>query len=151
MYTQTTTCTAQKSCTLSEFLAFVSFQNNYLKLVPRLACIVSYFYTFPIPLCLAPTPPRNLVVEVRSSTSILVKWQAPDKANGIIQRYVIKYGTAQDSLDERATAGRAWSTSHILANLEEFTTYYIQVQADTSVSGQSSIIVNAKTFEDGKK
>ena len=88
---------------------------------------------------------------MRSSKSILVKWQAPDKANGVIQRYVIKYGTAQDSLDKQATAGKAWSTSHTLANLEEFTTYYIQVQADTSVSGQPSIIVNAKTFEDGKK
>ena len=88
---------------------------------------------------------------MRSSTSILVKWQAPDKANGIVQHYVIKYGTAQDSLNEQATAGTAWSTSHTLTNLEEFTTYYIQIQADTSVSGQPSIIVNAKTFEDGKK
>ena len=39
--------------------------------------------------------------------------------------------------------------SYELLDLEEFTVYYVQVFAETSVSGKLSEIVDAKTLEDG--
>ena len=39
--------------------------------------------------------------------------------------------------------------SYELLDLEEFTVYYVQVFAETSVSGKLSEIVDAKTCEDG--
>ena len=57
------------------------------------------------------------------------------------------YGTASSKLD-----GRLYTPdkSYLLTGLEEFTEYFVQVQAETSVSGTPSNIEQAKTFEDCK-
>ena len=57
------------------------------------------------------------------------------------------YGTASSKLDERLTTT---STTYLITGLEEFTEYFVQVHAETSVSGTTSIIEHAKTLEDGK-
>ena len=82
-----------------------------------------------------------------SSKSISVTWEPPEKLNGNLKRYVVTYGTARDNLNERRYSSTA--VSYQLTELEEFTVYYVQVFAETSVSGKLSEIVDAKTLEDG--
>ena len=69
------------------------------------------------------------------------------KFNGIFKRYVVMYGTASSKLD-----GRLYTPvkSYLITGLEEFTEYFVQVHAETAVSGTPSSIEQAKTFEDGK-
>ena len=82
-----------------------------------------------------------------SSKSISVTWEPPEKLNGNLKRYVVTYGTVRDNLNERRNSSTA--VSYQLTDLEEFTVYYVQVFAETSVSGKLSLIVDAKTLEDG--
>ena len=95
----------------------------------------------------APSPVRNLELDVRSSKSIMVTWEPPVTMNGNLKRYVVMYGTARDDLDE--TRYSPSTVSYQLTGLDEFTVYYVQVFAETSVSGKLSEIVDAKTLEDG--
>ena len=77
----------------------------------------------------------------------MVTWEPPVTMNGNFKRYVVTYGTARDDLDEIRYSPT--TVSYQLTGLEEFTVYYVQVLAETSVSGKLSLIVDAKTFEDG--
>jgi len=65
--------------------------------------------------------------------------------NGDFQRYVVMYGTAKSKLDERLYTT---NTAYVMVDLEEFTEYFVQVYAETSVSGTPSNIEHAKTRED---
>ena len=57
------------------------------------------------------------------------------------------YGKASGKLDESVyTRDKAY----LITGLEEFTEYFVQVHAETSVSGTASKIKWAKTLEDGK-
>ena len=84
---------------------------------------------------------------MRSSTSILVTWEPPETMNGNLRHYAVTYGTERSNLNERRNSPTA--LSYELLDLEEFTVYYVQVFAETSVSGKLSEIVDAKTLEDG--
>ena len=74
-------------------------------------------------------------------------WEPPVTMNGNLRRYVVTYGTDRRNLNERKNSPTA--VSYLLTELEEFTVYYVQVFAETSVSGKLSEIVDAKTLEDG--
>ena len=74
-------------------------------------------------------------------------WEPPVTMNGNLRRYVVTYGTDRSNLNERKNSPTA--VSYLLTGLEEFTVYYVQVFAETSVSGKLSLIVDAKTLEDG--
>ena len=67
--------------------------------------------------------------------------------NGNLRHYAVTYGTERSNLNERRNSRTA--VRYLLTGLEEFTVYYVQVFAETSVSGELSDIVNAKTWEDG--
>ena len=67
--------------------------------------------------------------------------------NGNLRHYAVTYGTEKSNLNERRNSLTA--VSYELLDLEEFTVYYVQVSAETSVSGELSDIVDAKTLEDG--
>ena len=81
----------------------------------------------------APSSVRNLQLDVLSPKSIMVRWEPPLTMNGRLQRYVVTYGTARNHLDERRYSPT--EVSYKLTGLEEFTVYYVQVYAETSVSG----------------
>ena len=84
---------------------------------------------------------------VDSSTKITASWLEPLKSNGVLRRYVVMYGKVRGKLDGRFnTTGKTYS----LTPLEEFTDYFVQVYAETSVSGAASNIEQAKTLQDGK-
>ena len=86
-------------------------------------------------------------MSVLSSKSILVTWEPPKTMNGNVRNYAVTYGTASDKLNERRNSPT--EVRYQLTDLDEFTVYYVQVFAETSVTGKPSKIVDAKTFEDG--
>ena len=55
------------------------------------------------------------------------------------------YGTASSKLSERL---ETTNTAYVIRGLEEFTEYFVQVYAETSVSGTPSNIKQATTRED---
>ena len=96
-------------------------------------------------LFLAPSPPRNLKLQVKSSKSIEVSWEEPEKKNGNISNYIISYGKGDLEEDVYTT-----DTKYLLHNLEEFTLYFVRVAANTSIRGNHSAIQQARTLQDGK-
>jgi len=80
-----------------------------------------------------------------SSKAINASWREPLKFNGDFKRYVVMYGTARNKLDKRL---HTTHTAYVIRDLEEFTEYFVQVYAETSVSGTPSNIEQAKTLED---
>ena len=84
-----------------------------------------------------------------SSTTIDVKWTTPAEPNGIIQNYLIEYGTSPNHQPtEKQVANRTFQFT--LNGLEKFTTYYIKVRGKTSKKGNASEVLNATTSEDRK-
>ena len=83
---------------------------------------------------------------VESSTEIKASWSAPLKLNGVFKRYVVRYGLSKDGMNKEVYPT---TTEYLLTQLDEFSTYYVQVHAETAVSGPASSILSAKTKEDG--
>ena len=116
-------------------------------MIVQLAChSINVIFPF-ITIFSAPTPPRNFKLTVVSSKSISASWDEPLKLNGLLRRYVVMYGKARDKPDGRLYTTR---TAYLLYPLEEFTEYFVEVFAETALSGPTSNIEQAKTFEDGK-
>ncbi|XP_068719916.1 protein sidekick-2-like isoform X2 [Montipora capricornis] len=94
-----------------------------------------------------PSHPRDVMVQAKSSTSILVSWKEPAFQNGIITNYIIYYG--QQEHDQKTEARVTGSTfERLLTDLRKFTTYYIKVRGNTTELGNASRLLNATTFED---
>ena len=88
-------------------------------------------------------------MEASSSTTIVVKWREPAEPNGVIQNYLIEYGTSSNKKPtEKEVTARTFRFT--LTGLEKFTTYYIKVRGKTSERGNASEILDATTFEDRK-
>ena len=94
----------------------------------------------------APTAPRDFKLTVESSTEIKASWSAPLKLNGVFKRYVVRYGLSKDGMNKQVYST---TTEYSLTLLDEYSTYYVQVHAETAVSGPASSIVWAETKEDG--
>ena len=111
-------------------------------------CKPIQFFVFAV-VSTAPTEPRNLKVVNQSSSSVFLSWTQPVIANGIIRYYTIKYGLKQDKMVQ-STKVKGYLLQSRVQPLEEFSTYYFLVHAETQITGKSSQIVSAKTLEDGK-
>ena len=83
---------------------------------------------------------------VESSTEIKASWSAPLKLNGVFKRYVVRYGLSKDGMNKEVYPT---TTEYLLTALDEFSAYYVQVHAETAVSGSASNILRAMTKEDG--
>ena len=76
-------------------------------------------------------------------------WDEPAFPNGIINEYIISYGTSRDyQPDEQTVTGN--TRERVLDGLNKFTTYFIKVRAKTSKVGNASKILNTTTYEDSK-
>lgn len=71
------------------------------------------------------------------------------KTNGIIKYYTIKYGLKKDQLLNSIKV-MGYLLHCLVQPLEEFSTHYFLVFAETAITGKPSQIVSAKTLEDGK-
>lgn len=88
-------------------------------------------------------------MKASSSTTIDVEWSEPTEPNGVIQNYLIEYGTSPNyQPTEKEVTNRTFQFT--LTGLEKFTTYYIKVWGKTSKKGNASEVLNATTFEDRK-
>lgn len=65
---------------------------------------------------IAPSAPRNVKIQEKSATSLLVTWKPPEYANGIIQRYRIHYSN---------NSGKNYSTAYITKGLKNETLFYV--------------------------
>ena len=88
-------------------------------------------------------------MEASSSTAINVKWREPAEPNGVIQNYLIEYGTSSNKIPTKKEV-TARTFQYTLTGLEKSTTYYIKVRGKTSKRGNASDVLNATTFEDRK-
>ena len=88
-------------------------------------------------------------MEASSSTTIDVKWREPAEPNGVIQNYLIEYGTSSNRKPTEKEVTNL-TFQYTLTGLEKFTTYYIKVRGKTSKKGNASEVLNATTFEDRK-
>lgn len=111
-------------------------------------------------------PPQNVRGEPKSSTEILLMWDAPDKQdwNGNLLGYSVGYqiaaGAAAAAAKTDPTEGYNFNSvevrSHhggetVLENLNKFTQYNVIVQAYTSQgNGPPSKEIQITTLEDGK-
>ncbi|XP_068703646.1 contactin-4-like isoform X2 [Montipora foliosa] len=93
-----------------------------------------------------PSHPRDLMLQVKSSTSILVSWKEPALQNGEITNYIIYYRQQDDQETEAQVTGSTFQ--RLLTDLKKFTTYYIKVRGKTTELGHASRLLNATTFED---
>ncbi|XP_067041220.1 tyrosine-protein phosphatase Lar-like isoform X3 [Acropora muricata] len=90
----------------------------------------------------APSPPRNIQLLVKTSSSIQVSWEEPEEKNGNITTYIVSYG--KGSLEAHVNTTE---TKYLLDDLEAFTLYSVQVTAKTSILGYHSVIQKARTME----
>ena len=65
---------------------------------------------------IAPSAPRNVKIEEKSATSLLVTWKPPEYPNGIIERYRILYSD---------NSGKNYSTAGITKGLQNETLFYL--------------------------
>ncbi|XP_023694433.2 phosphatidylinositol phosphatase PTPRQ [Paramormyrops kingsleyae] len=91
------------------------------------------------------SPPFNLTYESINSTEVLVSWQPPLLANGIILFYTVEYWNSTHNLN-LSTPG----TAVRLSNLRKFARYRVMIQANTRLGSgnQTSEILNITTLED---
>ena len=110
---------------------------------------VNVAYTVHVDNVLGPSAPRNVQVQVSSSTSIDVTWEMPAVLNGILQKYIVSYGTRRDYQDIFIEVTNQ-TFERKLSSLKKFTTYFIKVRGQTTKTGNASRVFNATTFEDRK-
>ena len=65
---------------------------------------------------IAPSAPRNVKIQEKSATSLLVTWKPPEYPNGIIQQYRILYSD---------NSGKNYSTADITEGLQNETLFYL--------------------------
>ena len=97
---------------------------------------------------LLPTNARAIAV---SSRSIQITWEPSSSSD--VTAYLISYATtASYTSGGNVSVNGGSTTSHILANLEEDTTYTITVQSTTRNNRMSanSNEVSVRTYTDGK-
>ena len=70
----------------------------------------------PVVFTIAPSAPRNVKIQEKSATSLLVTWKPPEYPNGIIQQYRILYSD---------NSGKNYSTSGITKGLQNETLFYL--------------------------
>ena len=98
-------------------------------------------------LFLAPSAPFDLTVRNISSTSIIVTWQSPMIANGIVRSYRVEFTRITDSFVDDITTT---NTSVVIVMLGKFTSYQVQVFATTVAEGDGSDIATVTTDEDSE-
>ena len=79
----------------------------------------------------------------------MVTWMPPMTPNGIIRSYLVHYYEIDTLADYDDTTDNM-TTSLIIHMLKKFTTYKVQVFANTDEEGKSSEIITVTTDEDSE-
>ncbi|KAE8615256.1 hypothetical protein XENTR_v10008456 [Xenopus tropicalis] len=91
------------------------------------------------------SPPYNLTYRSISSTEVLIRWQPPLFANGIIQFYNITYWNASLNLTNTSKDPQI-----VLSDLKKYSQYQVAVSGSTmhGNGNQTSAVLNMTTLED---
>ena len=97
-------------------------------------------------------PPRNVLGQSDSSTSILVVWDPPrqEVLYGILRGFQIRYFVARNSSNMNNTIELVSDqhSSYVIQNLKEFTNYSVEVAAVTVGEGPYSTPIIVTTDQD---
>ena len=92
-------------------------------------------------LLIVPGIPGDFFVNEINSTAVIVTWNEPDIANGIITMYEILYSLGNHSILDNNTStvwvNETTNTSYaiVISGLEHFTVYTVAVKAYTRIGG----------------
>ena len=116
--------------------------------------------------CVVPSVPRGLSAIAISSETLMLRWQRPEKSNGIITRYEINWRTVNGTVDRRSkrslTHGREEVLhgepkqlhdirEHFIRNLAPYSVYSFKVREGTAEGwGPFTDRIQAITLEGGK-
>ncbi|XP_017576838.1 tyrosine-protein kinase receptor Tie-1 isoform X2 [Pygocentrus nattereri] len=100
--------------------------------------------------CPGPSSPRNVQANPLSVSAVRVRWQPPDDPNGGVIKYIIEYKpVGQDSLLPWVDTDDGNKTTKDVTALNGSTLYQFRVRAFSSVPGEWSRFVQARTPGDG--
>ena len=109
-------------------------------------------YSFSFYIFTGPGPPGKFVGRVLSDNEILITWEEPVNANGIIRSYHIRaYETKtwREVYNKNVTKGPKKEESLQVSNLTPYTNFNFAIQARTIELGEMAYFT-AKTQEGGK-
>ena len=109
-------------------------------------------YLFSFCISTGPSAPTKFSGKVLSDKEILITWEEPVNANGIIRSYYIRvYDTksGQEAFDKVVTKEGNNGQSLLVSNLKPYTNFTFTIQAKTIELGELAYFT-AKTLEGGK-
>ena len=105
--------------------------------------------------CIVPSPPTNIILIEKSSTSLMFEWESPLLPHGIIEYYLLTYRGVEtlnrvndsfSSLKEKVANG----TSMEVKGLEPYSEYEVRVQASNGRALSAGRMIAGRTLEDGE-
>ena len=97
-----------------------------------------------------PSAPTKFIGKVLSDKEILITWEEPVNANGIIRSYYIRvYDTESGQEAYNKTVPKEGNNEQRLSNLKPYTNFTFTIQAKTIELGERANFT-AKTLEGGK-
>ena len=119
------------------------------------------FKLYSLPLlsfCVVPSPPVNVTIVSKTSTSLTVEWVSSVIPNGVLTSYEVTYTgvTSVNPVPESfvqplSIAVSAPNTSLVLSDLVPYSNYTISARAFTNAGpGEYSEVIEDRTVEDGE-
>ena len=107
-------------------------------------------YSFSFCISTGPGAPTKFSGRVLSDKKILISWEEPVNANGIIKSYYIRvYDTKSGQEVYNKTVPKEGNNEQRLSNLKPYTNFTFTIQAKTIELGEMAYFT-AKTLEGGK-
>ena len=107
-------------------------------------------YSFSFCISTGPSAPTKFSGKVLSDKEILITWEEPVNANGIIRSYYIRvYDTKSGQEAFNKTVPKEGNNEQRLSNLKPYTNFTFTIQAKTIELGEMAYFT-AKTLEGGK-
>ena len=105
--------------------------------------------------CIVPSPPTNIILIKRNSSSLRFEWKSPLLPHGIIKYYLVTYHGVEtlnhvddsfSSLKEKMVN----DTSMEVKGLEPYSEYEVRVQASNGHALSAGRMITGRTLEDGE-
>ncbi|XP_059615014.1 cytokine receptor [Phlebotomus argentipes] len=91
----------------------------------------------------APTPPRNLNIRDQTNTSLVISWDAPERANGFLKKYIVWCNSTEYSVFLGIQENK--TIVYTIENLRSYSVYEIGVVACTIGCSNMSESVTVQT------
>ena len=116
----------------------------------QLVVYTTSIYSFSFYISTGPSAPTKFSGKVLSDKEILITWEEPVNANGIIRSYYIRvYDTKSGQETYNKTVPKEGNNEQRLPNLKPYTNFNFTIQAKTIELGEMAYFT-AKTLAGGK-